>query len=89
MFLQSSGSPNSALPSQHVIGLNNVLSPAAGLQDNGFLPGPSQYLSPFSHQSSGIPSHVGTVSYNTGYACQQPRFIQRNFISPVSKDSIS
>ena len=88
MFLQSSGSPDSALPSQHVISLNNVLSPAAGLQDSGILPGPSQFLSQFSHQSSDIPSHVGTVSYNSGYVCQQPRFIQRNFISPVSKYSI-
>ena len=76
MFLPSSGSPSSALPSEHVIGFNNVLSPAAGLQDNGFLPGPSQYLSPFSHQSSGLPSHVGTVSYNVGYAYQQPHTSQ-------------
>ena len=61
MYLQSS--PDNRLPGENAMGFSSVFTPAASLQDSGFLPGQSQYPSPFSHQIGGIASHVGCESY--------------------------
>ena len=53
------------------MGFNSVFTPAASLQNSGFLPGQSQYPSPFSHQIGGIASHVGCESFNINCTHQQ------------------
>lgn len=70
MYLQSS--PHNRLPGENAMGFNSVFTPAASLQNSGFLPGQSQYPSPFSHQIGGITSHVGCDSFNINCAHQQP-----------------
>ena len=70
MYLQSS--PDNRLPGQNAMGFNSVFTPAASLQNSGFLPGQSQYPSPFSHQIGGIASHVGCESFNINSAHQPP-----------------
>ena len=76
------------------------LSPAAGLHDNGFLPGPSHLIPvlifpskqwytkqcgncTIGHSDEKRELYIQELNYDN------LRFIQRNFISPVSKYSLS